>query len=132
MIVAILIIFFILAWASNRDYFNEPDEDEDNIKPDSDLKMMMGLLLLPWVILIVTEVNISSYPATEVAGSFFFRRAEKLNSGGFVQKYSDQGGFVQKYWTMIAARYCYVLSSHAPRLFRFDQTKSNCSAVPKT
>ena len=77
MIVAILIIFFILAWASNRDYFNEPDEDEDNIKPDSDLKMMMGLLLLPWVILIVTEVNISSYPATEVAGSFFFRHAEK-------------------------------------------------------
>ena len=25
------------------------------------------------------EVNISSYPATEVAGSFFFRRAEILN-----------------------------------------------------
>ena len=38
-----------------------------------------------------TEVNISSYPATEVAGSFFFRRAEIFNSGGFVQKYSDQG-----------------------------------------
>ena len=38
-----------------------------------------------------SEVNISSYPATEVAGSFFFRRAEILNSGGFVQKYSDQG-----------------------------------------
>ena len=40
---------------------------------------------------LVTEVNISSYPATEVAGSFFFHRAEILNSGGFVQKYSDQG-----------------------------------------
>ena len=38
-----------------------------------------------------TEVNISSYPATSVAGSFFFRRAEILNSGGFVQNYSDQG-----------------------------------------
>ena len=37
------------------------------------------------------EVNISSYPATEVAGLFFFCRAEILNSGGFVQKYSDQG-----------------------------------------
>ena len=37
------------------------------------------------------EVNIPSYPATKVAGSFFFRRAEILNSGGFVQKYSDQG-----------------------------------------
>ena len=37
------------------------------------------------------EVNISSYPATEVAGLFFFRCAEILNSGGFVQKYSDQG-----------------------------------------
>ena len=37
------------------------------------------------------EVNISSYPATDVAGSLFFRRAEILNSGGFVQKYSDQG-----------------------------------------
>ena len=38
-----------------------------------------------------TEVNISSYPATDVAGLFFFCRAEILNSGGFVQKYSDQG-----------------------------------------
>ena len=38
-----------------------------------------------------SEVNISSYPATSVAGSFFFRRAEILNSGGFVQKYSDHG-----------------------------------------
>ena len=38
------------------------------------------------------EVNISSYPATDVAGSFFLsRRAEILNSGGFMQKYSDQG-----------------------------------------
>ena len=36
-------------------------------------------------------MNISSYPATDVAGSFFFRRAKILNSGGFVQKYSDQG-----------------------------------------
>ena len=40
---------------------------------------------------LVPEVNISSYPATDVAGSFFSRRAEILNSGGFVQKYSDQG-----------------------------------------
>ena len=39
----------------------------------------------------LAEVNISSYPATEVAGLFFFCRAEILNSGGFVQKYSDQG-----------------------------------------
>ena len=38
-----------------------------------------------------SEVNISSYPATEVAGLFFFCGAEILNSGGFVQKYSDQG-----------------------------------------
>ena len=37
------------------------------------------------------EVNISSYPGTDVAGLFFFCRAEILNSGGFVQKYSDQG-----------------------------------------
>ena len=37
------------------------------------------------------EVNISSYPATDVAGLFFFCRAEILNSGGYVQKYSDQG-----------------------------------------
>ena len=38
-----------------------------------------------------TGVNISSYPATDVAGSFFLsRRAEILNSGGFMQKYSDQ------------------------------------------
>jgi len=27
---------------------------------------------------------------------------------------------VQKYWSVTAARYCYVLSSHAPRLFGFD------------
>ena len=37
------------------------------------------------------EVNISSYPGTDVPGLFFFCRAEILNSGGFVQKYSDQG-----------------------------------------
>ena len=37
------------------------------------------------------EVNISSYPARILAGLFFFCRAEILNSGGFVQKYSDQG-----------------------------------------
>ena len=37
------------------------------------------------------EVNISSYPGTLVPGLFFFCRAEILNSGGFVQKYSDQG-----------------------------------------
>ena len=37
------------------------------------------------------EVNISSYPGTRVPGLFFFCRAEILNSGGFVQKYSDQG-----------------------------------------
>ena len=36
-------------------------------------------------------MNISSYPGTDVAGLFFFCRAEILNSGGFVQKYSDQG-----------------------------------------
>ena len=48
------------------------------------------LLLLP-ILLLLPEVNISSYPATEVAGLFFFCRAEILNSGGFVQKYSDQG-----------------------------------------
>ena len=35
-----------------------------------------------------TEVNISSYPASRI---IFFCRAEILNSGGFVQKYSDQG-----------------------------------------
>ena len=63
------------------------------------------------------EVNISSYPATSVAGSFFFRRAEILNLGGFVQKY----------WSVTAARYCYVLSSRAPRLFGFYQTKPSCS-----
>ena len=40
---------------------------------------------------LTAEVNISSYPATDVAGLFFFCRAEILNSGGFVQKYSDQG-----------------------------------------
>ena len=39
----------------------------------------------------VPEVNISSYPARILAGLFFFCRAEILNSGGFVQKYSDQG-----------------------------------------
>ena len=39
----------------------------------------------------VAEVNISSYPATSVAGLFFFCRAEILNSGGFMQKYSDEG-----------------------------------------
>ena len=37
------------------------------------------------------EVNISSYPGTDVPRLFFFCRAEILNSGGFVQKYSDQG-----------------------------------------
>ena len=63
------------------------------------------------------EVNISSYPATSIARSFFFRRAEILNSGGFVQKY----------WSVTAARYRYVLSSHAPRLFGFYQTKPSCS-----
>ena len=40
---------------------------------------------------ISAEVNISSYPARILAGLFFFCRAEILNSGGFVQKYSDQG-----------------------------------------
>ena len=40
---------------------------------------------------IYPEVTISSYPGTEVPGSFLFCRAEILNSGGFVQKYSDQG-----------------------------------------
>ena len=39
----------------------------------------------------IAEVNISSYPARILAGLFFFCRAEILNSGGFVQKYSDQG-----------------------------------------
>ena len=39
---------------------------------------------------------------------------------------------MQKYWSVTAARYCYVLSSHAPRLNRFDQTKPSCSAIPKT
>ena len=37
------------------------------------------------------EVNISSYPARILAGLFFFCHAEIFNSGGFVQKYSDQG-----------------------------------------
>ena len=37
------------------------------------------------------EVNISSYPSRRLPGLFFFCRAEILNSGGFVQKYSDQG-----------------------------------------
>ena len=40
---------------------------------------------------VLAEVNISSYPGTDVPGLFFFCRAEVLNSGGFVQKYSDQG-----------------------------------------
>ena len=40
---------------------------------------------------ICSEVNISSYPARILARLFFFCRAEILNSGGFVQKYSDQG-----------------------------------------
>ena len=46
-----------------------------------------------WIIFHVSnsEVNISSYPARILAGLFFFCRAEILNSGGFVQKYSDQG-----------------------------------------
>ena len=51
----------------------------------------LKLVELLWWDWIKAEVNISSYPATEVAGLFFFCRAEILNSGGFVQKYSDQG-----------------------------------------
>ena len=39
----------------------------------------------------VAEVNISSYPATDVTGSFFFCLAEILNLRGFVQKYYIQG-----------------------------------------
>ena len=47
---------------------------------------------IPYLILdFDAEVNISSYPARILAGLFFFCRAEILNSGGFVQKYSDQG-----------------------------------------
>ena len=42
---------------------------------------------------------------------------------GFRAEIFRSGGFVQKYWSVTAARYCYVLSSHAPRLFGFDQTK---------
>ena len=49
-------------------------------------KLLTRVQTTPW-----TEVNISSYPATDVARSFFFRRAEILNSGSFVQNYSDQG-----------------------------------------
>ena len=79
----------------------------------------------------VPEVNISSYPATDVAGSFFFSSCRNIKFRGFCAEIFRSGGFVQKYWSVIAARYCYELSSHAPRLFGFDQTKPSCSAVPK-
>ena len=57
------------------DLYKEDDEEEDEEEYKED----------------EAEVNISSYPARILAGLFFFCCAEILDSGGFVQKYSDQG-----------------------------------------
>ena len=69
---------------------------------------------------IQAEVNISSYPASRI---IFFLSCRNIKFRGFRAEIFRSGGFVQKYWSVTAARYCYVLSSHAPRLFGFDQTK---------
>ena len=81
----------------------------------------------PLLLLSGSEVNISSYPATDVAGSLFFSSCRNIKFRGFCAEIFRSGDFVQKYWSVIAARYCYVLSSHAPQLFGFDQTKPSCS-----
>ena len=69
-----------------------------------------------------TEVNISSYPASRI---IFFLSCRNIKFRGFRADIFRSGGFVQKYWSVIVARYCYVvyfyvLSSHAPRQFGFD------------
>ena len=66
-IVAIQIIFFTLARASNGDYFIE--QDEDNLDPDSELKML-GLLILPWMILIVIHNLIIWISIAAILGEF--------------------------------------------------------------
>ena len=69
-IVSILIIFFILAWASNCDNFTEPDEDDPELDPD--LKMTVGLLILPWVILIVIHSLITWMRIAAILREFVF------------------------------------------------------------
>ena len=66
-------------------------------------------------------MNISSYPATEVAGLFFFLSCRNIKFRGFRAEIFRSGGFVQKYWSVTAARYCYVLSMGA----MFIERKSN-------
>ena len=65
--VAIPIIFFTLAWTSNRDYFIE--QNEDNLDPDSELKML-GLLIHPWMILIVIHSLITWISIAAILGEF--------------------------------------------------------------
>ena len=67
--VAIPIIFFTLAWASNRDYFIE--QDADNSDPDLELKIL-GLLILPWMILIVIHSLMIWISIAAILGEFIF------------------------------------------------------------
>ena len=67
---AVLTIFFVLAWASNRDYFNEPEEEK--LDPDLDLKMVVVLLILPWLILIVIHSLITWMRIAAILGEFAF------------------------------------------------------------
>ena len=63
---AIPIIFFTLAWTSNRDYFIE--QSEDNSDPDSELRMF----ILPWMILIVIHSLIIWISIAAILGEFIF------------------------------------------------------------
>ena len=63
-IVAIPIIFLTLARASNR------EQDEDNVGPDLELKML-GLLILPWMILIVIHSLIIWISIAAILEKFF-------------------------------------------------------------
>merc|ERR1712083_1205526 len=42
----------------------------------------------------------------------FFLLCRNIKFRGFRAEIFRSGGFVQKYWSVTAARYCYVLSSH--------------------